>query len=424
MPTDQRLTSSMVAAFLEFRSLLSEEVQGADSEFQTGVEFLDVGDRGLVVRNAGTRNSLERLRQKLQKPQWTAKWSATRLENELRRTIGSALSLHDETEITGEFGKLAARLDAPAPHLTVNYPIDGLTLEHTSDVRIGGVRLFTLNSEAMLTELRSDSGEPASETLECQQLKALNAMVCAELVVEGDAERARVEADKLAEPVVDFIQMLVALNEPTATRIRIAPRSRNDMLLPLLVYDRVDKRVQPDRTLLPPSRYNLDALSIERARQLGFGALIESLAKSALERSEFENLLVQALHWIADAERQLQYESKLTSYVTALDMFFTAQNSPIVRDVSEGVAYVMSSTPRGRSELRALVARLYNRRSKVSHEGQRDIGQMEIGQVRKMVIVFFGRLSSMAARFNSRADLNSWLGELRLSGRYDDIASA
>jgi hypothetical protein len=416
----------MVAAFMDFRTSLTEEDQPAASDACIGSEFVDIGDRTYVLRSSSTRQCLSRLRSNFHKPKWTSKWSSVRLENELRRVLSDAFHLRDETEIAAQFNKLIDRLDCSPPQLSVIFPIDGITLARDSEVVIGGVKLFIFNrdtaDDAIPHVPASDTG--GTLTLEVQQMKALDSIVCAELRVEGDIALARLEADKIAEPVIDFIQMLVALNEPTATRIRITPRARNVSQLPLLVYDDSNRRFEADRSILPPARFNLDSLSISRAEGFGFGPLIACLSKAPIERTEFEKLLLQALHWIASAERQLQYESKLTSYITALDMFFSAQNSPIVRDVSEGVAFIMSSKPEGRSETRGVIIRLYNKRSKISHEGLRNIEDQDVQQIREIVIKFLARLTDMSRRFQTKAELNAWIGELRLSASYDDSISA
>ena len=120
------------------------------------------------------------------------------------------------------------------------------------------------------------------------------------------------------------------------------------------------------------------------------------------------------MHWIADGSRQPLAENKTTSYITAIEMFFSVNDAPVTRDVSEGVAFVLASTLEDRKKLVAHAAKLYGTRSRVSHRGTRITDEQSAHEAHEMAVNLLARLSAMSSQFRTLADFRDWNAEQRL----------
>ena len=167
-------------------------------------------------------------------------------------------------------------------------------------------------------------------------------------------------------------------------------------------------------------RITVTPATLAKMREKGFSALLDAVAKPRVQRSAYDSLLIDAMHWVADGERQLNVENKVTSYMTALEMFFSSPDAPITRDVSESVALLLASKAEHREKIRKLIASLYAERSKISHEGKRESSLDAVRHLRRFAVSLLARMSSLSWRFPNREAIKTWLRGLRLGVEYED----
>jgi hypothetical protein len=238
--------------------------------------------------------------------------------------------------------------------------------------------------------------------------------VCASVTVKGDLRLCRDLATAELEPFVDFLQLMTAIYEPKFKGIQI--RLGGDLVTrqpPSLVVKSDGSHIQDQQKLAFDYRLKIDQSKIDRMRA-NFGALFQIFEKDTGERSDFEAVMLRSMHWIADADRQELAENKITSYITAIEMFFSSADAPITRDVSEGVATIMRSTLEERKELVTEVARLYGTRSRVSHRGERLQTDDDAIILKQISINVLAKLGNISFSFSDIAKLRLWLADERL----------
>jgi hypothetical protein len=77
--------------------------------------------------------------------------------------------------------------------------------------------------------------------------------------------------------------------------------------------------------------------SIARMRAIGVFDLSDLIVKTT--RTEFEDVILRAVHWLASAQMQPENENALLNLVTCLETFFKAEaGTPITATIAEGVA--------------------------------------------------------------------------------------
>jgi len=393
--------------------------------------FVDAGQYHLVYRRPETAQALEKLRAKFHVRQWTSKWSEKKISEVMASAIEKAMVNPTADAVLEVVTQAVAELDAPASQQRVIVAVGGVQL--LEEVAFGIVRLFQMDDTAyaaLLDAFDRIIGTTTHSPEEQEQIRQrsrtlllpLRGAACVEVQVNGDVARAQEEATAESEPVVDLLQVVAAIEEPSVKKIRIVAGGLTSPPAPRVVLSGDGTEAHFNQSLTWGFRLSIDRATLDRLRGQGFGPVLDALGKISAERSEFESLLLNAIHWIADAERQEQLENRITSYVTTLEMFFSAQGSPIVRDVSEGVAYALGGSIEDRKRNRDAVTKLYGLRSKVSHEGQRSIVKDEIAQLKVLTINFVARMSRLAWRFSAREDVSAWIADLRLSGTYSDDA--
>ena len=158
---------------------------------------------------------------------------------------------------------------------------------------------------------------------------------------------------------------------------------------------------------------------VKRITELGFAAVFEAIAKPEEERTEFEELLLNAIHWISDAEKQDRLENRITSYITAIELFFTSEEGPITRDLTESVAYLLERDLESRKNLRKKMREFYKERSKVSHEGRRQTLEETVRHLKIVAINVVAVMSKLAPELSDKKDVQQLFSDLRLSADFD-----
>lgn len=325
---------------------------------------------------------------------------------------------------------IAGELDLDAPTHAVVFALGGLFLGN-EETRFGNVRLFTMTGAEIATfrsrfeSILASTPHAADERTQMlaqldELLVSLQDAACAEVSVEGDVERAKAEAVQFSEPVIDFLQLIVAIWEHSSKRIRIIVGGDTLAQQPLrLVLAADGSAAYYDQKIAHNFRLELTGEHIDQMRNKGFGPMIDAIGKHAPDRSDFERLLLASLHWLADAERQELPENKVTSYVTALEMFFSSpRGEPITRDVSEGIALLLADSLEQRQQIRDRVKHLYGIRSGVSHRGQRAADDGTVLELKKLAINVLAKMSRLSWRFTSKDSIVTWIADLRLSATY------
>src|SRR5206468_2007053 len=107
--------------------------------------------------------------------------------------------------------------------------------------------------------------------------------------------------------------------------------------------------------------------TIAALRDFGMLTLSEIRRKPALERSEFEDLLLQAVRWFGGAHRQRAPEDRLLNLTTAVETLLVPPGRSVTRELTEGVAFVIGQDAASRRAIREQMTRLYRIRSAVTH---------------------------------------------------------
>lgn len=388
----------------------------------------------IIYQRKGTRAAIEQLEaiilDALKLSDWSEKWSSKHVREIVGGAIGRGeLARLAEDDATALILNMMAELDEVAQEWYSYFTVGGVYFE--GELRFGHYRCFRMlepEFERIMETLRqilettphSKAEKEQKLGTSREQLSSLQNMACIEVRVKGGDEWfLREQADELVDEAVDFLQVMAeAFGRFPPTKI-IA--GQLPYRVPPYVLIRTDQGHAIWRQdLRHTHRVTVNAAILEQARQSEFGVLIDALSKDRHERTEFESALLTSMHWIADSGRQTSPPNKITSAVTAVELFFTIHDAPIRRDVAEGAAIVVGQTPKARRDLERMVTRAYSERSGVSHRGERKIADQSVNEIRLLALNLLARMCRLKPRFKKVSDVRDWLAELRLAASYED----
>jgi hypothetical protein len=156
----------------------------------------------------------------------------------------------------------------------------------------------------------------------------------------------------------------------------------------------------------------------KRLNELGLEKVSVMLTKPT--PTEFEEAVLQALHWYADAWLQPSLDNELLGLVTALETFFT-RGRGMTGQIAEGVAFVLvqglppDDLLSARKHVVERVRLLYNLRGTVTHGGKAQILPAEVGELRFYVTNVINVMIQNPRGWATRQALHSWLDDQRLS---------
>jgi hypothetical protein len=182
---------------------------------------------------------------------------------------------------------------------------------------------------------------------------------------------------------------------------------------PVLITSEDGKSVYPSRKRFGPrGSCIIDEAAIAKLEAAGLGDILSLVGGDDL--TEIETIILRAVHWFADGDLQRNLENRLQSYVTCLDMFFSSRDGEATTAVQDGVAYVMGDMPEDRIELHSFVGKVYDYRSRASHEGESLDFPTEVARLRHLTISFIAQILRRRAEFPTKKQLKDWIKFERL----------
>ena len=385
----------------------------------------DSGIKTFIYKQPETAAALSAFRKKFETTAWLDKWSLRHLRDIEATIIAAAAARTPDDDLRKAIVDAVASLEGEPPAFTDVLPITllylgpyeltlgNVTLQTIDDARVADIRK-TFND--IIDTVQNDDEEKTGFRKYVDDITdLLKNRACAFVAARGDADRAQADALRDVEPVVDFLQLVAAVFEPSFKDIRISVGGDLLTKQPARLLIAADKSfIQPRENMLFGHRLEMNAGRMQQMRDGGFGPLIDALSKPEAARTEFERYLIRSMHWIADAERQERLENRITGYVTAIDMFFATKGEPLTRDVTEGTAMLLGRELANRKNIMKRMAEFYEMRSGVSHAGTATFDEDAVTRLKYYAVNFLSTVCGKAAQFKTKDEFRAWMADRRL----------
>lgn len=340
------------------------------------------------------------------------------------RIIFAALLKKEAIDIEAEISKFISELDEYDTKQTVFVPVIGIYLHEC--VKIGAVTLSAPTLEKVQevkTSLRemiaksTRSEERQTEVFELfstEMEDELFKFVIAEFSVVAEPDRAHQRAKEETRRALEILRFTSKAHYRATEDIRIGLKGEPGFgSRKSFVISDHNLNVKGDNEGAITS-LEINQSVLESMERLGFSKLSAMLAK--LTPSNFEDVILRAVHWFSSALQQQEIENAFLCLIIALETVFTAERgNPITNSVAEGVALVLGHDVSSRKSIKKAVKDYYGMRSGVSHGGKKAILDSDYYSLMSIVGSIIANLTEKAETFNSQKEFMEWIEELKFS---------
>jgi hypothetical protein len=357
---------------------------------------------------------------------WSSKFSEVYIEDKIQQLLTNVVRADRPDPLHSQVEALIDDLTSFNSRQVVYIPMAGIEIDD-GDFQIGRVTLSRFGEDDIASIVGQIDGVLASATERTEeerkhiiarlrsQLEPLTNVVCARFTTVAEAGRARERAIEETRRAIDLLYYSLPALYSSEWRVAIGLLGEvftAQRMIP--VFSDSSAAFSLNSGIVGPQMpYILNENTRSVFNAIGASALSDILKQDVV--NDFDDGLLRAVHWIANAQTQVENGNALLSYTTCLEVFFSTGGASIVNSVSRGTARLLGSNLEQRKQIKDRVADLYGKRSGVSHGGKNDIANADIFYLSRVALALTKTLISRRAEFTHRNQLREWLSDQDLS---------
>lgn len=368
-------------------------------------------------------------RQLLKRQDWSSKFSEKYISSKLHRLLAELLENDDMSKASEYVGKLIYELESFSEEQLVLLPLTGIAMLVPSQ-ELGRITLRNISqsdTEELFVPYKTNIAQsdltPTEQAQGLQRLRqeiypVVQGRICAEFRVIAEAQRAIERAEEECRRVLDLLWYAIPLIFPRGYHFKIGlwKEATRDSSETLVLTLQSPTFLKSSKLVGPNADFILNEQTVQLLERIGVFEMAEILKKPVGEVQGFEETLLRGIHWFANAQIQVERENDLLGLMTCLETFLTSENSDkISNTVAEGVAFVLGNTLEERKNLKKQIKNFYNKRSRISHGGQKAIFDSDLEELRTLTGVFLAKMIQRKDEFKERKDLDEWIEGQKLS---------
>jgi hypothetical protein len=358
---------------------------------------------------------------------WSDKFSEKHIEGKITAILLEATERRDTTGVEAGVRGLVAEYEAFDTEYTVVLPLVGVCIGK-STITLGRAILrgyddvvaddLTGRCRTIIEANPNYTPEWKTkyfEDMDRNYLAELRGSVCSEVTVRAEPNRAKeiaLEETRLALDLLRYaILFLYTKDRPRA--VGVLGDVSDDHRVSVAI--RTDNQGVNFGSEMRNHPLELGDQTIARMRAIGVFDLSDLIVK--LDRTEFEDVILRAVHWLASAQAQAENENALLNLVTCLETFFKAEaGTPITATIAEGVALLTATGTEARKRRKGRVAHFYKKRSKLTHEGDGKITTAELLELTLICRDLTMLMIQHRGKFAGHEEFRNWLEDQKLGG--------
>lgn len=340
------------------------------------------------------------------------------------KTIFASLLKSELIDIELEICKFVAELDRYETRVKVLVPVIGISLQE--DFQVGAVNLLVpsperveyikLSLQAVISK-SSQTEEKQKETLEMfydYMEEELFKYSIAEFSVVAEPDRAQQRAKEETRRALEVLRFAAKAHYPISEDIRIGLKGEpgfGSRRCFVISENNLNSKGDNEGAI---RHLEINKDVVKSMDKVGFTKLSSMLAKS--RPTNFEEVLLRAVHWFSSALQQQEIENAFLCLIIALETVFTAESgNPITNTVAEGVALVLGHDLPSRKSIKKTIKDYYAKRSGVSHGGKKTILDSDYYTLMRIVGSIIAQLTEKVDAFTCQKEFSDWIEELKLS---------
>jgi hypothetical protein len=360
---------------------------------------------------------------------WGKKFSEKYVNNKLDNMLIKIIRDGNSANAMNYLEEFIEELDNYSAELIVYVPLDGIEMP-IQKMQIGKVILKNMNDEE-ITELTtkieqivlSSKNTPTEKEYyikhENENInKYIRRNICAEVRIIAEPDKAHEMAEDEARRVIDLFRYAAPAIYGSSLKVAIGIKGDINSTIrhiPIIssgsggYYPRSYRAGAIGDFVLSPK-------NIESLTQLGVFKVSEILSKPDEDISNYEQTLLKGIHWFSSSQIQQDLENKLLNLITCLEALLTPDDgNPIGTAIAEGVAFIVADDVEKRTRIKKSVKHLYNKRSAISHGGQKVVLESDLSELQQIAGTLIMILIDRKDEFNSKKNLLDWIEAKKFS---------
>ena len=164
------------------------------------------------------------------------------------------------------------------------------------------------------------------------------------------------------------------------------------------------------------SHLEINKKNVKKMQALGIFKVSSLLGNPVHQISNFEETILQGLHWFATAMTQSENTNKLLNLMIVLETFLTPRdNNPIGTAIAEGVAIIRGKNLADRKNIKTTIRNFYQKRCGLSHGGRKAVLDQEVVRLQHIVGGTIVWMIKNRSKFQTQKDLLNWTEDKKLS---------
>lgn len=337
------------------------------------------------------------------------------VSTELFQAVGKLRLKADSKNCETLLDELITNLSESIRDQIVYVPLQGIVIAGpVQETKFGCVTLFRMD------ETRLDEALGYSKTVFGNANADFLGRTVAAFECRAESTRAVEWAKEEVSRALDILWYAMPFFEHYAVILKsfsfgidgTVPESR---LCPVMRRERQEPGAAMDWESSSTSPFRLDQSTIQRVNDVGGARLSLALQKTRASQTDFEKIMLRAVHWFANAQIEQERENELLSLVTCLETFLTPKDgNPIGTAIAEGTALLLEEDLEPRKHMKKRVKELYNMRSGVSHGGEKAIPDAKLEELRDITKRFVEKMIGMVDNFESQKALLQHIEDKKL----------
>jgi len=358
---------------------------------------------------------------------WSAKFSESYIDGHIRVLLATLVKEQSGARAPSLLASLVTELDTYDEEHVVYVPVVNVLMQDDT-LLIGNVVLHKTTDaaiedmahkvEAILAANLDTTPEEKVATMQTVRqmtFDPLKGAVLAEYTTIAEPNRAKERAVEETRRVLDLFYYAIPVLYPDAWNVTIGlmgdvfPSQR---VTPVFSKHNDSFSLQLERTG-PLVALHLNPEHIQRMTAIGVFTMSAVLQKP--DPTDFEMVLLRAIHWIANAHQQIEKENELLNLMTCLEAFLTPRDgSPIRTAIADGVAIILGSNLESRKAIKKSLLAIYGKRSRTSHGGKEAVLAADIAYLRTVALHLTATMIKRKDEFPLQQALFDWIEDQRL----------
>lgn len=356
--------------------------------------------------------------------EWQDKYSEKFIETRISEILSRVAECRDTSSIPLEIRELVSEYENHKTEYLVVLPLVGVTVDETLKLGQASLRRYDqIVLDSFETKCRSvinqaniqteDSRAKLVEDFRKNHLNKLLYRTCSEVSVQAESIRAREIALEKTNFALDLIRYTILFLYGNGRRrsVGVVGESTGE--------SREYIAISSDARFLHfGSQTGNQPLCVNKRIRVAMEEIgVYELAELGLNQqaTEFEKVILVAVHWLASAQTQMERANSLLNLVTCLETLFkTESGAPITATIAEGVAVLTVHTPEERKQRKSRVTYFYGLRSKLTHNGVGAVTGADLDELTLICRDLTLLMIRNRSKFKKHQDFKLWLDEQKL----------